>query len=216
MAKQGMLEALQMPKSRRLILIALKENSGLTADTLAEMLAISAVAVRRHLDNLRHAGLIQYEEVRQGMGRPSFVYSLTTKADHIFPRNYEDFAHDMLDAVRDLYGQEAVDAIFAKRFQKIKEVYEPKVNAATLNGRLEQLVELRRQDGFMAEWDTIEEGHYILTELNCPIQQVAEGCCQACEQDLQLFVELLDADVTRQDHLIQGDKACSYQIRPKG
>jgi predicted ArsR family transcriptional regulator len=121
----------------------------------------------------------------------------------------------MLDAVRDLYGQEAVDAIFARRFQKIKDVYEPKVNASTLNGRIEQLVELRRQDGFMAEWETIEDDHYILTELNCPIQQVAEGCCQACEQDLQLFVELLDADVTRQDHLIQGDKACSYQIRPK-
>ena len=215
MAKQGMLEDLQMPKSRRLILIALKENSAMTADALAEMLSISAVAVRRHLDNLRHAGLVQYEEVRQGMGRPSFVFSLTAKADHVFPRNYEDFAHDMLDAVRELYGQEAVDAIFAKRFQKIKEVYEPRVNAPTLNGRLEQLVELRRQDGFMADWETKAEDHYVLTEMNCPIQQVAEGCCQACEQDLQLFVELLDADVTRQDHLIQGDKACSYEIKPK-
>lgn len=215
MAKQGMLQELQMPKSRRLILVALKENGGMTADALAAMLKISAVAVRRHLDNLKHADLIQYEEVRQGMGRPSFVYSLTGKANHIFPRNYEDLAHDMLDAIRDLYGQEAVDAIFAKRLQKIKDIYQPRVNAPNLPGRLEQLVELRRTDGYMADWETRDDGTYVLTELNCPIQQVAEGCCQACDQDLQLFVELLDADVTRQDHLLQGGQSCSYAVSPK-
>ena len=215
MAKQGMLEDLQMPKTRRLILIALKENGGLTADELAAMLNISAVAVRRHLDNLKHASLVHYEEVRQGMGRPRFVYSLTPKADHIFPRNYEDLAHDMLDAIRELYGQEAVDAIFTKRYQKIKDAYEPKVNAPTLMGRLEQLVELRRIDGYMADWKANEEGKYILTELNCPIQHVAAGCCQACEQDLQLFTDLLDAKVVRQDHLLQGDRACTYEIIPK-
>ena len=215
MAKQGMLEELQMPKSRRLILIALKEHNGLTADELSAMLKISAVAVRRHLDNLKHANLITYEEVRQGMGRPSFVYSLAPKSDHIFPRNYEDFAHEMLDAVRELYGQGAVDAIFAKRFQRIKEVYEPRVNAPTLPGRLDQLVQLRRTDGYMADYQVNEDGSFVLTELNCPIQQVAEGCCQACDQDLQLFVDLLDADVIRQDHLIQGGNACSYAIRPK-
>lgn len=215
MGKQGMLQDLQMPKSRRLILVALKEHGNMTADALATMLNISAVAVRRHLENLKHADLIQYEEVRQGMGRPSFVYSLTSKANHIFPRNYEDLAHDMLDAIRDLYGQEAVDAIFAKRFKKIKAAYSPQINAQTLTGRLEQLVELRRSDGYMASWATSDEDIFVLTELNCPIQNVAEGCCQACEQDLQLFSDLLDANVTRQDHLIQGDHACSYMVTPK-
>lgn len=215
MAKDGMLDELQMPKSRRLILIALKENGGLTADELSAMLKISAVAVRRHLDNLKHAHLVTYEEVQQGMGRPSFVYKLAPKADHIFPRNYEDLAHDMLDAVRELYGQDAVDAVFAKRFQRIKEVYSPQVNASTLPGRLEQLVSLRRQDGYMAAYQVNEDGSFVLTELNCPIQQVAEGCCQACDQDLQLFVDLLDANVIRHDHLLQGDNACTYAIKPK-
>ncbi len=215
MGKQGMLKDLQMPKSRRLILVALKEHGHMTADGLAPMLNISAVAVRRHLDNLKHADLIQYEEVRQAMGRPSFVYSLTAKANHIFPRNYEDLAHDMLDAIRELYGQEAVDAIFAKRFKKIKAVYSSQVNAQTLSGRLEQLVKLRRIDGYMASWQTGEEDIFILTELNCPIQNVAQGCCQACEQDLQLFSDLLDANVIRYDHLIQGDNACSYTVTPK-
>lgn len=215
MAKHGMLQELQMPESRRLILIALKENGGLTADRLASMLEISAVAVRRHLDNLKNAGLVDYDEVRHGMGRPKFVYSLTAKTDYIFPRNYEELAHDIIEIVKELYGPEAVEAIFAKRFQRIKKAYEPRVNASTLDGRIEQLVSLRQQDGFMANWQPNEDGTFVLTELNCPIQNVAEGCCEACEQDLQLFVELLDADVLRQDHLVQGGNACSYQISPK-
>ena len=215
MAKQGLIPELQMPESRRLILLALKENGGLTADTLAEKLNISAVAVRRHLDNLKMAGLVTYEEVRQAMGRPSFVYRLTAKANQIFPRSYEELAHDMLKTIQDIYGPEAVDAIFADRFKKIKEFYKTQVSASTLVGRLEQLVQLRQQDGYMADWAENEDGSYTLVEPNCPIQNVAEGCCQACEQDLQLFVELLDANVEREDHLVQGDNACSYKVKPK-
>jgi len=215
MAKQGMLEEFQIPASRRQILVALKEKGGLTADELAARLKISAVAVRRHLDNLKNAGLVTYKEVKQGMGRPSFVYSLTDKTDHIFPRSYEELAHDIILIIQSLYGQEAVDTIFEKRFEKIKEIYEPQVNAKTLTGRLDQLVRLRQSDGYMADWKTNDDGTFIITEMNCPIQNVAEGCCQACQQDLQLFTDLLDANVTRQDHLVQGDNACSYQITPK-
>lgn len=215
MAKQGMLDELQMPESRRQILLALKERGGLTADDLANMLKISAVAVRRHLDNLKHSGLIEYQEVRQGMGRPSFVYSLTEKTDHIFPRNYEELAQDVLDTIRDLYGQDAVDAIFDKRFTKIKEIYKTKVDGQTLEERIGQLARLRQEDGYMAVWQGNDDGTFIMTERNCPIQSVAAGCCEACAQDLQLFVELLDAEVIREDHMVQGDDACSYQIVPR-
>lgn len=215
MAKQGMIDELQMPESRRQILLALKERGGLTADDLAAMLKISAVAVRRHLENLKHSGLIEYKEARQGMGRPSFVYSLTDKTDHIFPRNYEELAQDVINTIRDLYGQDAVDAIFSKRFEKIKGIYKTKVNGQTLEERIAQLSRLRQEDGYMAVWQGNDDGTFIMTERNCPIQSVAAGRCEACAQDLQLFVELLDADVARQDHLVQGDDACSYQISPR-
>ena len=215
MAKQGMIDDLQMPESRRQILLALKEKGELTADDLATMLEISAVAVRRHLDNLKHSGLIEYQEVRQGMGRPSYVYSLTDKTDHIFPRNYEELAQDVLDTIRDLYGQDAVDAIFDRRFEKIKEIYQKKVDGQTLQERLDQLVSLRQQDGYMAQWQHNDDGTFVMTERNCPIQSVAANGCSVCAQDLQLFVELLDADVARQDNLVQGDNACSYQITPR-
>lgn len=215
MPKAGFLNDFHMPKTRRLILLAIKEHNQLTADELAEMLNISTVAVRRHLNNLKNVHLIDYEEVQHGIGRPSFVYTLTPKAEHIFPRNYEELAHEMLDTIKTLYGQEAVEAIFKARAQKISGIYKPYVNAKSLQGRIEQLVELRQRDGYMASWDSEDEGEFIVTELNCPIHQVAKECAQACDGDLRLYSDLLEADVIMLTHQIQGDNACSYKILPK-
>jgi len=72
MSKEGLLTDFHIPKTRRLILLAIKEHGELTADQLADMLSISTVAVRRHLDNLKNAQLVRYEEVQSGVGRPSF------------------------------------------------------------------------------------------------------------------------------------------------
>jgi len=215
MPKQGLLDNFHMPKTRRLILLAIKEHGGLTADELAEMLNISAVAVRRHLDNLKSANLVYYEEVQSGVGRPSYVYSLTDKAENIFPRNYQELAHDMLETIRKLYGQEAVDAIFKERTEKIIEVYRPYVNSSDLSGRIEQLVSLRQADGYMATWDIADDGEFRVIELNCPIQQVAGECKQACQEDVKLYKELLDANVIMLSHRLHGDHTCSYKINSK-
>ncbi len=212
MTRTGLLNDIQLPKTRRLILLALKEHGRLTADQLAEMLHISAVAVRRHLDNLKHTHLVSYEEVQRGVGRPGFSYFLTPKADHLFPRNYQELAADVILTIRDMYGKEAVDAIFEKRTKKIEQAYQPLVSGPTLEKRVEQLVELRQEDGYMASWEKKPDGSIIITEHNCPIQHVASECAQACNEDLTLFSNLLDADVIRLHNQASGDATCAYKI----
>lgn len=215
MLKTGLLDNIHIPKTRRLILLALKEHGRLTADQLAEMLAISAVAVRRHLDNLRHADLVSYEEVQRGVGRPGFEYFLTPKADNLFPRNYQELAADVILTVRDMYGKEAVDAIFKKRSNKIAQVYQPLISGSSLEERVEQLVELRQEDGYMASWQKETDGSITITEHNCPIQHVASECAQACHEDLALFANLLNADVIRLKNQANGDATCTYKIMDK-
>ncbi len=216
MSKQGLFNDIKMPKTRRSILLMLKEHGHLTADELAAKLGISTVAVRRHLDGLRSDHLVHYEEVQRGMGRPNFVYTLADKAAEIFPRDYQGLAQDMLHIIKFTYGDEAVDLIFQERTKKIYEIYKRHVKGETLQERVIQLVELRRADGYMADWQGLEDGGYILSERNCPIHHVAQDCGQACQEDLTLFSQLLDADIVRTDHLLQGDHTCSYIIQVKG
>jgi iron-sulfur cluster biosynthesis transcriptional regulator SufR len=206
---------IQMPPTRRRILIALKERGGMTADELAEKLGISAVAVRRHLTNLERDRLVDHQQVQRGMGRPSYVYRLTEAAHQIFPHNYDQLASYFLEAIQDLFGPEAVERIFEHRTHELAESYRPQVNGKHLPDRLEQLARLREADGYMPVWEEQEDGTYVLRQHHCPILHVAEGCGEACAHELALFVDLLDAEVSRQSHQVTGDAECTYQIRPR-
>ena len=204
----------QMPVTRRRILIALKERGSMTADELADKLGISSVAVRRHLTNLERDRLVDHEQVQRGMGRPSYVYRLTEAAHQIFPHNYDQLASYFLEAIQEFYGKDAIDRIFEHRTQELAQSYRPLVNGGNLPARLEQLTRLRAADGYMPAWEKQEDGTYVLHQYHCPILHVASGCSEACHHEMALFVDLLNAEVIRQNHQVAGDTECSYEIRP--
>jgi predicted ArsR family transcriptional regulator len=205
----------QMPTTRRRILKLLKEKGDLTADELAEMLGISSVAVRRHLTKLESDQLVAYDEIQRGMGRPSYVYRLGEAAASYFPRRYEALAAEVLETINDLYGAEAIDAIFRMRSEQIIQLYRHKVTGGTLRDRLIQLTELREADGYMSTWEEKADGSFILREANCPIIHVAEGCNSACNYDQVLLRDVLDAEVQRYTHMVKGDGACMYHFKPR-
>ena len=212
---KGSLVFKQMPTTRRRILTLLKEQGHLTADELADHLGISSVAVRRHLTKLESDQLVSYDEIQRGMGRPSFVYCLGEAAASFFPSGYEELATIVLETIRDMYGTEALDAVFKLRSEHILQSYRQKVNGSTLNQRLDQVTQLREADGYMSSWDLTSDGTIMLREANCPIIHVAEGCGSACNYDQSLLEDLLEADVIRTGHIAQGDGACVYEIKPK-
>jgi iron-sulfur cluster biosynthesis transcriptional regulator SufR len=211
----GTLVYKQMPTTRRKILNLLKENGQMTADELAEHLGISSVAVRRHLTKLESDHLVAYDEVQRGMGRPSFVYRLGEAASSYFPRRYEELATDVLETITEIYGMDAVDAIFRVRAEQLIKIYRHQVTGGTLEERLDQLTDLREADGYMSTWEQNRDGTFVLREANCPIIHVAEGCGSACNYDQLLLEDVLDANVERKGHLAQGDGACVYHVRPK-
>lgn len=205
----------QMPITRRRILTLLKEKGELTADELAELLNISSVAVRRHLVKLEGDQLVAYEEIQRGMGRPSYVYRLGEAASTFFPRRYEELAASVLETIKDLYGTDAIDAVFRMRSEHLIATYRPKVNGKSLDARLEQVVQLRAADGYMPTWEPGTGETFILREANCPIIHVAAGCDAACNHDVAILEGLLDAEVIRKGHLAKGDIACVYEVRPR-
>ncbi|MDX1522581.1 MAG: hypothetical protein R3264_13215, partial [Anaerolineae bacterium] len=114
-----------------------------------------------------------------------------------------------------LFGSEAIDAVFQMRTEHIIEQYRRKVNGKTLEIRLDQVTQLREADGYMSSWEINRDGTYILREANCPIIHAAEECEGACNQDQIILEQLLDADILRKEHLASGDCACSYEVRPR-
>jgi predicted transcriptional regulator len=100
------------------ILQLLLKQAQATAQELAETLDISPQAIRRHLKDLEMEGLIAYNSVQVGMGRPQHVYELTTQGREHFPNRYDEFAISFLDTLTQTVGHEQVSQILHKQWQR--------------------------------------------------------------------------------------------------
>lgn len=198
--------------TRNVILTLLKTRGALSVAELAEALGVTEMAVRRHVNTLERDGLLQAKLVRQTMGRPMNVYSLTEQADERFPRKYQ---HLMLDLLEEMDEAE-VEALFEKRKMKLYLRYESRMQGKSLSERVRELAGIQNANGYMVEWREAGEGLYELNEHNCPISQVAEPYQQACACELKLFRQLLEADVERTECLAKGGGKCVYRIQEIG
>lgn len=103
-----------------------------SAADLATRLGLTAAAVRRHLDGLAAAGLVESREQRvygsRGRGRPAKVFALTDGGRDAFYQAYDQLAADALRWISDSVGggkagEEAVAAFARARFGKQGERY---------------------------------------------------------------------------------------------
>jgi predicted ArsR family transcriptional regulator len=83
---------------------------------LAGVMAMSEVAVRRHLSVLERDGLVTAETVRRlGPGRPCAQYHLTDRGRRLFPDQSAQFACELLAFLEEEHGRSAVLRFFQWR-----------------------------------------------------------------------------------------------------
>lgn len=201
--------------TRRLIMTLLKKKGPLTIGALAEELGITEMGVRRHVLQLEQESLAKTKVVRQAMGRPLHVYSLTERAEDHFPKSYHNLALELLRELDHGSGLEAVNVLFEGRRRRMLAQYAPMMENCNLEERVAELSSIQNAGGYMAEWNKEEDGSYIMREYNCPIRQVATQYRKACQCEHQLFEELLGAKVTRSECMAEGGQCCRYDITPR-
>ena len=83
---------------------------------------------------------------------------------------------------------------------------------APLLDRVRELAMIQAANGYLASANVSADGTIRLQEHNCAIYHVALGSPAACQAELELFTEILGADVVREQHIASGDRCCSYRI----
>ncbi len=204
----------ELESTRRQIVDLLRRQGGMTAKELASELAITAVGIRRHLANLEQEGLAHATLVRQKMGRPTYVYALTDAAHDLFPKNYQTLATQLLDAVQETEGENAINSVFAARMGQLLRQYLPRMQGKDLAGRVQELARIQEEAGYMAVWEKSGDD-FLLREQNCAIYRVACRFQQACHFEIELFRRLLDANITRVEHQVKGERNCTYLVRER-
>ena len=82
-----------------------------------------------------------------------------------------------------------------------------------LGKRLKRLAKKRSEEGYMAEIEKLGKDEYRLTEHHCPICVAAQSCAGFCSSELEIFQKVLNAEVVREEHLLNGGRRCTYRIK---
>jgi predicted ArsR family transcriptional regulator len=200
----------------------LLKSGPITASDLADSLGISAVAVRKHLDDMSEKSLVESHEVApfgpakpKGRGRPARVYSLTAQGRDFFENQYQSLAQDAVRYLATNFGNVAVKDFATNRASEMFKKYSPSLEKAkTVEQKVELLSRALTKDGFAA---TADKGsgptHTVqLCQHNCPIAHVAEQHSEFCEAELETFSQLLGVNVTRLSTIANGGNICTSLV----
>jgi predicted ArsR family transcriptional regulator len=206
----------QRPAAERLLL-RLKTRGPQTAADLGSALGITAEAARQQLVKLAAEGLVEASAEPRGVGRPAQVWCLTAKGNARFPDAHAELTAQLLRTVRSELGEAALEKLIAARAAEAQTSYVSALEGASnLKERVARLAEVRTREGYMAEWQA-DEGGFLLVENHCPICVAATACQGFCRAERELFQHALGKDVSveREEHIVSGDRRCTYRIALK-
>jgi DeoR family suf operon transcriptional repressor len=203
-----------LPATRQELILRLKRVGEARAETLATALGVTVSAVRQQLEALTEDGLVTYREERSGRGRPKHLYRLTRRAEAFFPKAYGVLTNELLGYVTEADPQ-LVDEIFERRRQRRAEQAKARLAGKDFAARVEEMARILDEDGYLADFESLPDGTYRITEHNCAVLDVAERYGKACSSEIAFLRDALpDARVERVSHMIAGAHSCAYVVVP--
>jgi predicted ArsR family transcriptional regulator len=197
------------------ILHLLKFRGPQTTAAVARHLKMTLPGARKHLAALLGAGLVGFADEPGTVGRPKRSWRLTALADGRFPDSHAVLTLEMIGAARRVFGEDGLERLIAARESVTEERYGAELSGiGDMAGKVARLAQLRSEEGYMADWQALPDGTFLLAENHCPICAAARLCQGFCRSELQVFRRALgsSATVERIDHILAGARRCAYRI----
>lgn len=198
------------------ILELLRRKQSASAETISAELGITPNAVRQHLTNLERDSYVVSTPVKNRRGRPNLMFSLTEKADQAFPKRYGQLATMVLNELRDMQGEAALDELFRRIALRHASSIEPYLKGLSFDAKLQRLVDWIGRAGTLADQEALPDGSVKVTIHNCPFRTTALKFPQVCTITPHLINRLLDAPVSQGESIHRSDPHCSFVVeRPR-
>ena len=197
------------------VLERLRRKGHCSAETIAADLGVTPNAVRQHLTNLERDGFVVSQPGPSTRGRPALLFSLTERADSVFPKRYGQLATMVLQEVQEMGGPEALDEVFSRVAARHASAIEPDLAGLDFDEKLRRVVRWIGRAGTLAEQTETPEGIKV-TIHNCPFRNTALKFPQVCTITPQLMSRLIGTSVSQADSIHRHDPYCSFVVgRPR-
>jgi DeoR family suf operon transcriptional repressor len=203
--------------TREAVLSLLLRQGEATAGELAQHQSVSVQIMRRHLRSLEDDGFVEASPAPEGPGRPSNRWRLTAKGQGHFPDGSDHFALGLLRSLAGSLPSETLQELLNQQALQQAGVYRGQIGEGALQQRLERLVELRRQAGYMAECvqDPNDDQAWVVSEFHCSVMRIAEQFPCVCDQELQLIrYTFPDCQVERVQWRLEKGHSCGFRLVP--
>src|SRR5438067_2473449 len=168
--------------TRMEILELLRRRQAASAEEISGEMGITPNAVRQHLTNLERDGYVRSEPVRHKRGRPSLLFSLTDRADAVFPKRYGQLATMVLTELQEMGGPEVLDEVFRRVALRHATAVEPDLDGLDFDQKLERVVTWIARAGTLADHEDLEDGTVRVSVDRSRLKDAAAGEAEALER----------------------------------
>jgi predicted ArsR family transcriptional regulator len=201
--------------TRERVARSILENGPSTAAALAERLALTPAAVRRHLDHMIEEGAVEARQQRtygaRGRGRPAKVFALTEAGRDHFDQQYDDLAVQALRFLAETGGDDAVKEFARRRMAELEDAFHDVAEENPEQTPAETLAVALTRGGYAASVRQIPVGEQLCQQ-HCPVSHVAHEFPQLCEAETEVIAKLLGRHVQRLATIAHGDGVCTTCI----
>jgi predicted ArsR family transcriptional regulator len=188
-----------------------------TVADITRELRLNAANIRRHLEVMRAEGLVDVRIQRNDVGRPSYVYRLTERAEEMtahYPRLVDRMFRRIasLPADQASTGQRLMSQVFDGVAEDIAGVYRLQVTGATVGERVAETSAALKDEGIVDHWRKDDDGFHLMNT-SCPYRKAAESSDAPCHADHRVVEMLVGAPVEQVSRVIDGKPMCEYVVR---
>lgn len=205
------------------LLEALKRRGPSSIRALAAAAGITYEAVRQQMAQLLRAGWVVATGAgagartapaakRRPRGPASQHYRLSTAAESLFPKHYDELSGELVRQVLETFGGTGLVEILARMTAARVRRWAPLLEGKSLREKLRLLSSLYEdKDAYMElEW---KEGAPALIERNCPFFSVAQKHPAICSVSVNTLERLLGFKVVREQRFQAGHGRCVFRVR---
>lgn len=206
-----------MKGTRELIRDLLAARSEATVGQIASELRLNQANIRRHLEVMRAEGLVDVGIQRGEIGRPSYVYRLTERAEEQ-NAHYPRLVNRLFRRIAALPGDQAASGrqllvqVFDGVAEDIAGAYRPQVTGSTVEERVAETSVALKAEGIVDHWRKDIDGYHLLNTC-CPYRKAAEASDAPCHADHRVVEMLVGFPVEQVGRLVDGMPACEYVVR---